>query len=185
MNTTYIIIVAVLVLMVPGGILAPIFARRRRTERFENQFESEYDRTVGTAGSEKQAQAELDGRRKHVDSLNIRPLSVDKRQHYQAERTEIQAKFVDQQGQANLEADHLITEVMKIREYPASNFEEREADISIEYPTLVSSYRAACEIVVKNEQNEADTEGLRKSTSYYRSLFDELLKAEAVGAEKG
>jgi hypothetical protein len=184
MNITYLIVAVVLVLVVVGLIMGAIFASRRRSQRFQNKFGPEYDRTVKTAGGEKKAQAEMDERRKHVDTLNIRPLSVSERERYQAEWSSIQAKFVDQPGQATVEADHLIMEVMKVRAYPVSDFDQRAADISINYPTLVSNYRAAREIAIKNEQHSANTEELRQAFIHYRSLFDELLKEEAVVPER-
>ena len=185
MNPSYVtIIVVVVVLVIVGAILAPIFARRKRSQRFQSKFGPEYDRSVQTTGNEKKAQAELNERQRYVDALNIRPLSNSEREHYQAEWTAIQAKFVDQPGQATIEADHLIMEVMKVRAYPVSDFEQRAADISVNYPALVSNYRAAREIAVKNEQHSANTEELRQALIHYRSLFDELLKEESIGPER-
>ena len=184
MNNTYLIIAVVLVLVILGLIMGAIFSRRQRSKKFQNKYGPEYERTVESAGNEKKAQAELNERRKHVDTLNIRPLSVTERERYQAEWTAIQAKFIDQPGQATVEADHLIMEVMKVRAYPVSDFEQRAADISVSYPALVSNYRAAREIAIKNEQHSASTEELRKAVIYYRSLFDELLKDETVVPEK-
>jgi hypothetical protein len=184
MNPTYIIIAVVLILVIMGAILGPNFARRNRSEQFHNKFGPEYDRAVETAGSEKKAQTELDGRRKHVETLNIRPLSVNERAHYQAAWTAVQAKFFDQPEQATVEADHLIMEVMQLRDYPVSDFEQRAADISVNYPALVTNYRAAREIAVKNEQHKATSLDLRQAMINYRALFDELLKAEEVAPEK-
>ena len=184
MNATYLIIAVVLVLVVVGAIFGVIFARRNRSQGFKNKFGPEYDRTVQSAGDEKKAQAELNERKKHVDSLDIRPLSSGERERYQAEWTAIQAKFVDQPGQATVEADHLIMDVMKVRAYPRSDFEQRAADISVNYPALVSNYRAAREIAIKNEQHSANTEELRQSMIHYRALFDELLKEEPVNPER-
>jgi hypothetical protein len=183
MSTTYIIAVVVLVLVI-GAILGAIFSRRRRSQRFQNKYGAEYDRSVQNTGSEKKAQTELDERRKHVKSLNIRPLSDEERNRYLAAWTAVQAKFVDQPGQATIEADHLIMEVMQVRAYPVSDFEQRAADVSVNYPTLVSNYRAAREIADKNEHKQATTEELRQALIYYRSLFDELLKTETVPPEK-
>jgi hypothetical protein len=73
---------------------------------------------------------------------------------------------------------------MQVRAYPVSDFEQRAADISVNYPALVSNYRAAREIAIKNKQDLADTEELRQAMVYYRSLFDELLKTEAVVEEE-
>jgi hypothetical protein len=184
MNTTYLIIVFVVVLVVLGVILAAIFAPRQRSKRYSAKYGSEYDRTVKSTGNAKKAQTEMDERKKHVDSLNVRPLSDGERERYLAEWKAVQAKFVDQPGQATVEADHLIQEVMKVRAYPVSDFEQRAADISVNYPDLVSNYRAAREIATKNEQHQASTDELRQAFIYYRSLFDELLRTETVAPEK-
>jgi hypothetical protein len=179
-NSTYIIIVVVLVLVVIGAILAPIFARRKRSERLHDQFGSEYDHTVEAMGDEKKAHQELDERQKHVNSLNIQPLTVESRDRYLADWAAVQSRFVDEPGQAIVDADRLIVEVMQARAYPVSDFEQRAADISIQYPALVSNYRAAKEIATKNKQDEANTEELRQALIYYRSLFEELLETKTV-----
>ena len=180
MDTTYIIITVVVVLVIIGVILGPIFARRRRSERLQDHFGPEYDHTVQTMGDEKKAQTELDERQKHVEAFDIRPLSVSERERYLADWAAVQSKFVDEPGQAIVDADHLIIEVMQVRAYPVSDFEQRAADISVSYPALVSNYRAARQIAIKNEQHQADTEELRQAMIYYRSLFEELLGTEAV-----
>ena len=151
-NTTYIIIAVVLVLVIIGAILGLVFARRRRAEQLQDQFGPEYDHTVQTMGDEKKAQTELDERQKHVEALDIRPLSDTERERYLADWTAVQSKFVDEPGQAIVDADRLIIEVMQIRGYPVSDFEQRAADISVNYPALVSNYRAAREIAIKNKQ---------------------------------
>lgn len=182
MNATYFIIAVVLIVVIMGLILGPIFARRKRSERLQDQFGSEYDHTVQTLGNEKKAQTELDERRKHVEALNIRPLSGKERERYLADWAAVQSKFVDEPGQAIVNADRLIMEVMQVRAYPLSDFEQRAADVSVSYPALVSNYRAAREIALKNEQHQATTEELRQAMIYYRSLFKELLGTEEVVA---
>jgi hypothetical protein len=182
-NTTYIAILAVvLVLVVLAIVLVPVFARRKRSERLQDQFGPEYDHTVQALGDEKKAQTELEERQKHVQALDIRPLSEAERQRYLADWAAVQSKFVDEPREATVDADHLIMEVMQLRGYPVSDFEERAADVSVNYPALVSNYRAAREIALKNEQQQADTEELRQATIYYRSLFEELLATEVVTA---
>jgi len=178
MDTTYMIIVVVLALVIVGAILASIFTRRNRSKALHDHFGTEYDRTVQALGDEKKAQVELQERQKHVEALDIRPLSVSKRERYLADWTAVQSKFVDEPGQAIVDADRLIMEVMQLRNYPLSDFEQRAADISVNYPDLVSNYRAARVIALKNEQYEADTEELRQAMIYYRSLFEELLAVE-------
>jgi hypothetical protein len=184
MNTLTTIIIVVVVLVIIGGILGMVFAGRRRSKRLHDQFGSEYDHTVQSMGDEKKAQAELAERQKHVKALDIRPLSISERERYLADWTAIQSKFVDEPGQAIVDADHLIMEVMQVRAYPVSDFEQRAADISVSYPALVSNYRAARAIALKNEQHQANTEELRQAMIYYRSLFEELLKTEEVVVEE-
>ena len=180
MNTTIMIITVVLVLVIIGALLGLVFSRRRRSERLQDQFGPEYDHTVQTMGGEKKAQTELEERQKHVEALDIRPLSASERERYLTDWTAVQSKFVDEPGQAIVAADRLIMEVMQVRAYPVSDFEQRAADISVAYPALVSNYRAAREIAIKNEQHQADTEELRQAMIYYRSLFEELLETETV-----
>ena len=183
MNTTYIIIAVVLGLMIMGAILWPIFTRRKRTERLHDHFGPEYDHTVQTLGDEKKAQTELEERQKHVEALDIHPLSVEEHDRYVAEWTAVQSRFVDEPGQAIVDADRLIMEVMQLRAYPVSDFEQRAADVSVSYPALVSNYRAARQIALKNEQRQANTEELRHAVIYYRSLFDELLDTGEIVVE--
>jgi hypothetical protein len=174
------IVAVVLVVVILGAVLWPIIARRKRSERLQGQFGSEYDHTVQVLGNEKKAQVELEKRQKHVEALDIRPLTDNEQKRYLTDWVAVQSKFVDEPGQAVVEADRLIMEVMQLRAYPISDFEQRAADVSVSYPTLVSNYRAARVIALKNEEHKADTEELRQAMIYYRSLFDELLVTDAV-----
>jgi hypothetical protein len=183
-DNTVTIIVVVLVLVIIGALLGLVFSRRKRTERLHDKFGPEYDHTVQTMGSTKKAQTELEERQKHVKALEIRPLSISEREHYLADWSAVQSKFVDEPGQAIEAADRLIKEVMQVRDYPVSDFDQRAADISVIYPELVSNYRAAREIAIKNEQGQADTEELRQAMIYYRSLFNELLGTDADDIEE-
>ena len=92
-----------------------------------------------------------------------------------AEWRTIQSNFVDEPSQAIVDADRLIQEVMQVRAYPVSNFEQQAADLSVNYPEVVSNYRAAHEIAIKNAQKTADTEELRRAMVLYRSLFEDLV----------
>jgi hypothetical protein len=183
MNITDVFTAVVLIMVIMGVILGLIFAARsKRSDRFHNQFGTEYDHTVETLGNEKKAQTELNERQKHVKALNIRPLSIKERERYLADWASVQSQFVDEPGQAIIDADGLIMEVMQVRDYPISDFEQRAADVSVSYPALVSNYRAARAIATKNVKHEADTEELRQAMIYYHSLFEELVGTEAVVA---
>jgi hypothetical protein len=183
-NSTLIIVIAVVVLVIIGFLIALVASRRQRTKRLKSKFGTEYDQTMKASGSRKKGQKELDERLKHAKTLDIRPLTVSERERYQADWTAVQTKFVDQPGQAIGDADRLIMEVMQLRAYPVSDFEQRAADISVKYPALVSNYRAARAIAIKNEHHQADTEELRQAMIYYRTLFKELLGKDSVVEKK-
>jgi hypothetical protein len=175
MNTTYVIVLTVAFLLLFGIVIGLAFSGRRRSKNLQQRFGPEYDRIVQETGSQKAAEVELEQRRKHVENLNIRPLTKIERDRYLDDWTAVQSKFVDDPARAIKDADRLIIEVMLVRNYPMANFEERAADISVNYPELVSNYRAAHEIAQQNERETADTEELRQAMVYYRSLFNELL----------
>ena len=180
MNTTFMIVASVAIVVIIVAVWWPLMARRKRSERLQGQFGPEYDHTVQVLGDEKQARTELEKRQKHVEALNIRPLTANEHKRYLADWVAVQSKFVDEPDQAVVDADRLIMEVMRLRAYPVSDFEQRAADISVSYPTLVSNYRAARVIALKNQEHHAETEELRQAMIYYRSLFDELLVTDAV-----
>jgi len=179
MNSLSFITVVVVVMVVIGVILATVLAVRNRSKKLKNQFGTEYDHTVETLGGENNARTELEARQKHVKTLDIRPLTVAERERYLSDWTSVRSKFVDEPGLAVSAADHLIMEVMQLRNYPLSDFEQRAADISVVYPELVTNYRAARAIALKNEQQQASTEELRQAMNYYKPLFEELLGKES------
>jgi FtsZ-interacting cell division protein ZipA len=180
MNSTYTIIVVVVVVILIGFFLGPWFARRSRSKRFHDKYGTEYDDAVKSMGNEKKAQAEMDIRKKHVKDLKIHSLTNEERARYVADWAAVQSKFVDEPAQAIVDADRLIMEVMQIRAYPISDFDQRASDLSVNYPELVSNYRAARAIAIKSKEGKADTEELRQAMIYYRPLFEELLETKAI-----
>jgi len=172
------IIIAVLLIVIVGAVLGWFFARRVHASKLKDRYgEDEYAHTVSARGKNA-AHSEMDGRKKHVDSLKIHELTQEERDQYYAEWSEVQSNFVDEPGEAIIGADRLIQNVMRQRAYPVSDFEQRASDLSVTYPALVSNYRAARLITLKQERGEASTEELREAMIHYRSLFDELLGAE-------
>jgi hypothetical protein len=106
---------------------------------------------------------------------------------------DLQRRFVDDPHQAVEEGDKLILEVMGKRGYPADGFEQAATDLSVDYPAVVTHYRAAAAIAGRNRTGEAGTEELRQAVVHYRALFHELLETspfttepvETVSSRKG
>jgi hypothetical protein len=170
------LVAVVLMLIVAGAIAAFVFSSRRRTNALREQFGPEYEHTLAERGGRRPAEAELEARRKRVESLDIVPLSAADARGFGGRWQEVQSRFVDDPGGAITAADELVTELMQKRGYPVRDFEERAADISVDHSTVVTDYRAACSISEANSRGEADTDQLRQAMLHYRSLFSDLLE---------
>lgn len=170
---------AVVALVLVFGAIS--MAQRRRSERLQDDFGPEYDRTVDQQGGRGAAERELRNRRERVAKFSIRPLSPDERQRLSEDWTSAQARFVDDPAAAIGDADGLIQQAMRARGFPVGEFEQNAADISVEHPYVVEHYRAAHEIALANDNGNAGTEALRQAMVHYRSLFSEMVNA--TGAE--
>ena len=86
--------------------------------------------------------------------------------------------FVDTPDRSVASAEQLVNQVMQAWGYPvADDFENQAELISVDHPDLVSNYREAHGVYERSMTSIADTEEMRHSLVYYRSLFNELLAA--------
>lgn len=179
------IVTAVVVILVLIGIAA-LFAikRRKTTAGLRRHFGAEYDQAVLTHGSEHKAEAKLADRETRVENLKLRELGTTERERFLAEWQSVQSRFVDHPKTAVTEADELVSSLMQARGYPVSDFDQRAADISVNHPRLVESYRSAHGIAVRVGGSEASTEDLRTAMIHYRTLFDDLMQAKTPGEVK-
>lgn len=177
--TTTIILVAVVFLVV-GGLLAMAVMRFQRTRRLRERFGPEYDRTVNEAGDKQKAESELEARLAHVEALKIRPLRAEEVNRFALEWQTTQAEFVDEPLVSVQKADRLLREVMKTKGYPVEDFEQRAADISVDYPELVTDYRGLHMIAVKEADDEVSTEEMRQAMVHGRALFENLVSKETA-----
>ncbi len=178
---TILLIIVAIVLIVAMWFVS----RRQRSEALRERFGPEYDRAVEELGDRRQAESELEARRKRVEAFELRPLSERDQERFAAAWKSTQAHFVDDPSAAIREADQLVNEVMKTQGYPMGDFEQRAADISVKHPNVVTNYRAAHEIALKNERGAARTEDLRQAMVHYRALFEELLERRVITSMDG
>jgi hypothetical protein len=173
----YALILAAILVVALIAVAAWAAAQRRRKEsgRLQQRFGPEYVRLVNEVGRSK-AEAELAAREKRVEGLDIVPLSTADATRFKQAWVAIQARFVDDPKTSVVEADHLVYDLMAKRGYPMGDFERRAADISVDHPAVISNYRAARAIALRDERSEATTEELRKAVVHYRALFQELLE---------
>jgi hypothetical protein len=182
MNTVAILLLVLILVVIAVGLI--LYLQRRRTEALREKFGAEYQRTVSQLGDERKAEAELSAREKRVAKLEIRTLSPEERARFVESWRRAQARFVDEPSQAAADADLLVQDLMKARGYPVGNFEQRAADVSVDHPEVVTNYRAARDIAVRNNAGKATTEDIRQAMVHYRSLFDELLQSNGTRKEE-
>jgi hypothetical protein len=181
-STTQLVLVAVVFLII-GGVIAMAAMRLQRTKRLKDRFGPEYERAISEMGDKRQAESELDARLAHVNTLKIRPLTAEEVNRYALEWQGTQTEFVDEPLTALQKADRLIREVMKDKGYPVEDFEQRAADISVDYPELVTDYRGLHLIAVKEAEDEVGTEEMRQAMVHGRALFENLIKQEPMAEE--
>ena len=175
MSTSLVIIIVVAVVAVFAiAIAAYFYWQYSQSKHLQSRFGPEYQRTLEETGNRRQAEAKLHKLETRVQKFNIRELTPEERARYTASWRKVQADFVDNPREAVTRADELLGAVMSARGYPVNDFEQRAADLSADYPTVVQNYRAGHEIAVRHQRGDAGTEDLRQAMIHYRALFDEL-----------
>ncbi|MCK9519479.1 MAG: hypothetical protein M0R74_10730 [Dehalococcoidia bacterium] len=181
----WILIVAVLIAAIIIIGIAYLASRRRHSSALQSRFGSEYDQAVADYGDRSRAEKQLDARKERVERLDIRPLSDGQRTRLSSAWESAQARFVDDPRAAIHDADRLINEAMELRGYPVGDFEQHSADISVDHPEVVSNYREAHGIAVKNDTGAATTEELRQAMVNFRALFDDVVERGSGGSDGG
>jgi len=59
------------------------------------------------------------------------------------------------------------------------DFEQRVADISVNYPELVADYRGMHRIAIKEAADSASTEDIRQAMIHGRALFENLISYDS------
>ena len=187
MDNTTLLIVGIVIVLVIGAMLVMAFTRVQRSKRLQERFGPEYERIMNEAGDKRKAETELEARLAHVEGLEIRTLPAQDVNRFVQEWQATQAEFVDEPLASVQKADHLIREVMQTKGYPVDDFEQRAADISVDYPELVTDYRGLHLIAKKEEDDQVSTEEMRQAMVHGRALFENLVtkdRAETIEKEK-
>jgi hypothetical protein len=177
MSTGAIVVIVVIVLVIVG--LVALMATRWQHRKLRNRFGPEYDHVLNqTDNNRKAAEQELAARQHRHDSYDLRPLSDDARQRFEAEWTQVQERFVDSPREAVADADNLITAILAERGYPTKGFDEQAADLSVEHPHVVDAYRRAHTVTSTTDE----TDDLRRALLDYRSVFESVIGRERTHA---
>ncbi len=186
MNDTTTMWILVLVGAVAVVAIFAIASRQSRARRvaLRRHFGPEYERALSLYGGPARAERELAARAKRVTRFRLRNLDDVTRARFATAWGGIQGRFVDDPAQAVREANTLIKEVMLAMGYPADDFEQRTADLSVDHPNVVQHYRAAHALAESNQKGQADTEELRQAVVHYRALFAELVEPTATRSDR-
>jgi hypothetical protein len=172
----WILIATVAVLVVAAVLVAAArLTSRSKSRRLKRHYGPEYEHLVTEAGDRKAAEKELAAREQHRDKLDIVALTPSALAHFTNHWQQVQTAFVDDPASAVGAADRLVTEVMREKGYPVDDFEQREADISVDHPAIVENYRVAHGIHLAQQNGGVDTEKQREAFVHYRALFERLL----------
>jgi hypothetical protein len=184
MSTVVVVVIVIVVIVVLGAVA--FFARGQARRRgLQQRFGPEYDRTVESHESTREAEQELKAREKRHDELEIHPLDPAAREGHLAEWRQVQERFVDAPEEAVTEADHLLVLVMGERGYPTEGYEQQVSDLSVEHASTIDRYRQAHDISAQAEAKKASTEDLRQAMVHYRALFTELLDTDKDAVTNG
>lgn len=181
--TSWIVFGTILVVALLVAAAWVLSQRKKRSLRLQQRFGQEYIRTVDEFGGRAKAESELKAREKRVEHLSITTLAPSEAARFSQAWNALQGRFVDNPKGVVAEADQLVRELMLARGYPMGDFERRSADISVDHPAMVETYRAAQAIAVRDQRGEANTEELRKAVVHFRALFDELLEVRETKQE--
>lgn len=184
MSTVVVVVIVIVVIVVLGAVA--FFARGQARRRgLQQRFGPEYDRTVESHESTREAEQELKAREKRHDELEIHPLDPAAREGHLAEWRQVQERFVDAPEEAVTEADRLLVLVMGERGYPTEGYEQQVSDLSVEHASTIDRYRQAHDISAQAEAKKASTEDLRQAMVHYRALFTELLDTDEDAVTNG
>ena len=174
------IIIFIGVLLIAAIVVVWAVTRKRRTQMLRSRFGPEYERAVQDFGGQQRAERELSDRQERTEKYHIRHLTREETDALAQRWTIAKSRFVDNPPLAIHEADHLVQDVMYMRGYPATDFDRRAADLSVDHPDMAANYRAAHEIAMREHEGGASTDELRRAMVSYSELLDELLERQTT-----
>ena len=183
MDTGVIVAIVVVAALVIIGGLAYWQSQRNKSEKLQRDFGPEYERALSESGSRKDAERELEERRKRVEALKLRDLSREEQVRYADEWKAIEARFVDDPSATLAGADRLARSLMVDIGYPMAEYEQQAADLSVHHSDAVEHYRTAHDVMQKGDNGGASTEEIRQAMVHYRAVVADLLPNASVKRE--
>jgi len=156
--------------------VAMITARHRnQTEQLQILFGPEYDRAVKLYGTKEKAEAALENRRAHLETLGVHELSPSEREQYLGDWETILATSRNDSISTLMRADTLLTEIMRDEGCPADDADERQIDLAMIHPTVAEEYRAVNSVMARQNLGLATPEECRRAVLRFATIFDHIL----------
>jgi hypothetical protein len=176
-NSSQIIILIVVIVVVAALALAALrmFGPQHN---LRGRFGDEYDRVIAEKGNRADGESELRRRLKEHQSYQLRDVTDADRARYQESWMAVQKEFVDDPAAAVRDAEELVSVFATDRGYPATNYDDRIAQLSVEHAHALGHYRSAHDISVSSASGNATTEEMRQALVHYRDLFTDLVGAD-------
>ncbi len=182
-STVITIIVIAVIIIIVIAIAAFFVSRRRRMQQQERQAEArreygpEYERTAEELGSERKAERDLRERRERVES-ETEPLSEESKERYQERWDDVERSFVDDPTSALEEADRVVGDILKERNFPTESRKEASRGLGVAHPGVVEDFREAQQVREEAISSEGggDLERMRQAIHKYRSVYERLTR---------
>lgn len=182
--STGLIIVIVVVVVVVAALAAMVLLRpQQRNRKLRQQFGPEYDRELAQHDGDTRATDQvLEERVKYAGELDIRPLDAAQRERALAQWNTLQEQFVDSPAKAVIDADQLLSDVLRDRGFPADDAsdDDRYAALSVHHAPALPGYRTSQQAAERAQRGEATTEELRQAFVNARETFDQLVGTETA-----
>ncbi|MFB7861297.1 hypothetical protein [Streptomyces sp. NPDC056069] len=174
LTAVLIIAAAVAALLLTAGVL--LRARTGRgsgTRALRRRFGPEYGRALELhGGNAEYADRDLRERVERYGGIRPLPLEAAVREHYVAQWTMLQERFVDAPRQAVADADELLARIAATRGFPDPDRpEDQLAALSVHHPHHVEGLRTLRRAA---HSASASTEELREALVRARDLFEDL-----------
>jgi hypothetical protein len=174
---TVVLLILVLVVIAIAAALASVLVHHRPV--WWQRVGAEFSRLVPETGP-RRARSQSAQRRRRVDKLGIKPLSVERHAGYARQWSAAQERFIDSPLESATTAAALVTAVAAERGYDVSDADQLLVDLSVYHEPYLDGYRRAAQTTGRAEA--ATTEELRQALLDHRALFQDLLSAADGGA---
>ncbi len=167
-----------------GSVVAWVVIRQERSESLRRRSGAEYGRASRTSGGRGLSETRPPSAGKRTQRFDIQPLLARFHNRFADRWPSAGASFLDNLHGEPLPAGTLGQDTMQTRGYPASETDQRTADIPVDYRRSVDNDGETREAALAIQRGLEQTDALRPARNPYRSRFEELLETNTQLKER-